>query len=93
MSIDAAVQAAAWRMRRANRSRFYTLQATPWSAGLTVVKGDIVQSNQLAWQAQNSGTTAGATAPNNTDGAAFTDAGGIVWVHLPLLLVAPTKIT
>jgi len=93
MSTSAAVQSAAWRIRRASRSRFYTLQATPWSAGLVVVAGNIVQSHQLAWRALNSGTTGGATAPNNSAGARFVDGGGIEWLHVPLLLVAPAPIT
>jgi hypothetical protein len=86
----AATQAAAWKMRRANRSRFYTSQATPWSAGLVVTAGDIVQSHQLAWKALNSGTT-GTSAPNNSSGAASND-GAVTWVHVPLLLVAPAAV-
>jgi hypothetical protein len=91
MSNAAAAQTAAWRLRRANRSRFFTSQATPWSAGLVVTAGDIVSVGQLAWQAQNAGTTAGVE-PNNSEGAAFTDGGGVQWLHLPLLLVMPSPV-
>lgn len=91
--IGAGQQSGLYYLRRRNRSQQLIAQATPWSAGLSVSAGDIVQSNSMAWTAQNSGTTAGSVAPNNTDGAAFTDGGGVIWVHTPLLLVAPTPIT
>lgn len=89
----AATQTALYYMRRNTRSRQFTAGCTPWSAGLVVQQGDVCQSNNLAWTAQNSGTTAGATAPNNAEGASFTDGGGVVWVHTPLLLVQPPPIT
>jgi hypothetical protein len=91
MSLDAQNQAAAWRMRRANRSRQFIAGATPWAAGLVIVAGDIVQSFGLAFTAQNGGTTLG-TAPNNATGGSFTDGGGVRWAHTPLLLVAPELI-
>lgn len=90
--IGAAQQAAAWRIRRYNRSRIFTANLTPWAAGLVVNAGDYVQSLGLAWKAQNSGTTAGTDAPNNSQGASFTDAGGVIWTHVPLLLVQPPTI-
>jgi len=92
MSISAQNQAATWRMRRANRSHVFTLGCTAWTAGLVVQQGDVCQSNALAWTAQNSGTTAGTVAPNNTNGASFTDGGGVQWLHTPLLLVQPPPI-
>lgn len=91
--IGAAQQAAAWRIRRYNRSRNFTENCTTWSAGLNVQAGDVVQSYGLAWTAQNSGTTGGATPPNNSAGASFTDGGGVVWNHTPLLLTQPPQIT
>lgn len=91
--ISAGQQAGLYYLRRRNRSQQFIAQATEWSSGLTVEAGDVVQANSMAWTAQNSGTTGGSVAPNNADGAAFTDGGGIVWVHTPLLLVAPTPIT
>ena len=90
--ITAAQQAAAWRIRRANRSRTYIGGCTQWVPGLVVTAGDVCQSYGLAFTAQNSGTTAGATAPNNSAGASFTDGGGIIWMHTPLLLVQPPPI-
>ncbi len=87
--ISARNQAATWRMRRANRSRVFILGCTEWTPGLFVTAGDVVQSYGLAFTAQNSGTTAGATAPNNSAGALFVDGGGVQWLHTPLLLVQP----
>lgn len=91
--IDAGAQAGAWRIRRANRSRRFIAGCTQWAAGLTVSAGDVCQSYGLAFTAQNNGTTAGTVAPNNADGASFTDAGGVIWFHTPLLLVQPPPIT
>lgn len=88
----AALAASRYYIRRAQRSRQFVASATPWTSGLTVVEGDIVQANQMAWQAQNSGTTAGTAAPNNSAGASFTDGGGVRWLHLPLLLTQPELI-
>ena len=85
-------QAAAWRIRRANRSKQFIAELTPWASGLVVATGDFVQSFGMAWQARNSGTTAGATAPNNSAGASFTDGGGVIWLHVPLLLTQPPTI-
>jgi len=92
MSQAAALATSRYYIRRAQRSRQFIASATPWASGLTIVEGDIVQSNQMAWQAQNSGTTAGTVAPNNSAGASFTDGGAVRWLHLPLLLVAPEPI-
>ena len=88
--LSAANQAAAWRIRKYNRSRIFTQNLTPWSSGLPVTIGDYVQSFNLAWQAQNTGTT-GATAPNNANGNTVSD-GAVKWSHVPLLLVQPPKI-
>jgi hypothetical protein len=79
-------------LRRARRSRQFIASASPWSSGLNIVEGAIVQSNGLAWESKNSGMTAGTIAPNNSAGASFTDGGGVRWVHLPLLLVAPEPV-
>lgn len=92
MDITAPVSAALFYMRRRKRSQQFIAMATPWAPGLTVTAGAIVQSNQLAWQANNSGVTAGAVGPNNESGAAFTDAGGVKWIHVPLLLTQPALI-
>jgi hypothetical protein len=92
MSNLAAAQAAAWRIRKYNRSRRFTQNCTPWSAGLVVAAGDVCQSFNLAWTAQNSGTTGGTAAPNNSAGPLFTDAGGVAWYHTSLLLVQPPPI-
>ncbi|HVA17443.1 MAG TPA: hypothetical protein VMV59_06985 [Candidatus Dormibacteraeota bacterium] len=85
-------QAAAWRIRRRNRSQQFIAAATAWRAGLIVVPNDVVQSNGMAWIAQNGGTTAGGVGPNNSSGALFTDGGGVQWLHTPLLLTIPTPI-
>ena len=90
MSIAAQTQAATWRMRRANRSRVFTQNLTPWSSGLTVVAGDYVQSFGLAWEALTSGVT-GATAPNNETKNTVSD-GAVIWSHTPLLLTQPPKL-
>lgn len=79
-------------MRKSARSRVFIGMATPWAPGLNVTIDDVCQSNGLAWQAQNDGTTAGSVGPNNTDGALFVDGGGVQWLHLPLLTVAPQPI-
>lgn len=92
MSLSAQNQASAWRIRRATRSRRFTLGCTAWSAGLVVTAGDVCQSYGLAFTAQNDGVTAGADAPNNSAGASFTDGGGVVWLHTPLLLTQPPAI-
>lgn len=92
MTISGGQQAGLFYLRRRNRSQQFIAAATAWQIGLTVVAGDIVQSNAMAWQALNSGTTAGAVAPNNSEGAKFTDGGGVEWLHMPLLLVAPTPV-
>jgi hypothetical protein len=84
-------QAALYFMRRARRSRQFTAGCTPWISGLVVQAGDVCQSDGLAWTAQNSGTTAG-VAPTNADGASFADAGGVEWLHTPLLLTQPPQI-
>ena len=89
---QAALSASRYYIRRAQRSRQFIASATPWASGLTIVEGDIVQANAMAWQAQNDGTTAGTTAPNNSNGALFTDAGEVKWLHVPLLLVQPEPI-
>ncbi len=90
MAQSAQTQAAAWRIRRYNRSRIFTGNLTPWSSGMAVVEGDYVQSFNLAWQAQNTGTT-GATAPNNTTHNTVSD-GAVTWTHVPLLLTQPPTI-
>ncbi len=92
MTLDAQNQASAWRIRRAARSRRFTLGCTAWRAGLVVTAGDVCLSYGLAFTAQNSGTTAGTDAPNNGTGASFTDGGGVRWLHTPLLLVQPPLI-
>jgi hypothetical protein len=92
MSRSSQTQAAAWRMRRSTRSRFYIGQATPWAAGLVVTAGAVVQASRLGWTAQNAGTTAGVP-PDNNNGALFVDGGGVRWVHTPLLLTPPTPIS
>ncbi len=92
MSLAAQNAAASWRIRKATRSRRFTAGCTPWRAGLVVTAGDVCQSYGLAFTAQNSGTTAGTVAPNNSVGASFTDAGGVVWLHTPILLVQPPAI-
>jgi hypothetical protein len=84
-------QAATWRIRRANRSRRFIAQLTPWAAGLVVHAGDFVQSEGMAFRASNGGTTAG-VGPNNTGGASFVDGGGVGWVHVALLLTAQPTI-
>jgi len=86
---QAARQAASYFIRRARRSRQFALAATPWAAGLTVAEGDIVQSNGLAFEAQNNGTTTSGNGPNNSSGALFIGSDGVQWLHMPLLLVAP----
>ena len=86
-----AAQAAAWRIRRRNRSAQWIQQATPWSPGLVCPPNSICQSNNLAWQTAEGGT-AGTNAPNNSQGPAFFD-GGVQWVRVWMLLVAPTPIT
>ena len=88
--MDAGEQAAAWRIRRYNRSRIFTQNLTPWRSGLSVTIGDYVQSFGLAWQAQSIGTT-GATAPSNAHGNTVSD-GAVRWSHVPLLLVQPPQI-
>ncbi len=88
----AALAASRYYIRRAQRSRQFVASATPWSSGLTVVEGDIVQANGLAWEAQNSGAAAGTIAPNNSAGARFVDGGGVEWLHLPLLLAQPKPV-
>lgn len=93
MSVAAVLSASRYYMRRARRSRQFVLGCTAWVAGLVVQQGDVCQSNSLAWTAQNSGTTAGTVAPNNTGGALFVDGGGVQWLHTPLLLVQPPPIT
>lgn len=90
MAQSAQTQAAAWRIRRYNRSRIFTRNLTPWSSGLSVVKGDYVQSFNLAWQAQNTGTT-GSTPPSNERGNTVSD-GAVTWTYVPLLLVQPPTI-
>jgi len=90
MSIGTQGQAAAWRIRRYNRSRIFTANLTLWSSGLSVSAGDYVQSFGLAWQARNSGTT-GATAPTNAQANTVSD-GAITWKHVALLLVQPPTI-
>lgn len=92
MNVGAQGEAAAWRIRRRNRSQQFIAMATPWSAGLVVSAGDICQSDNMAWTAQNSGVTAGAVTPNNSAGALFVDGGGVQWLHTRLLLVAPRLI-
>ncbi len=92
MSMTAATQAAAWRIRKYNRSRRFAANCTPWSAGLVVSAGDVCYASGLAWTAQNSGTTAGTVAPNNNAGPLFTDAGGVAWLHTSVLLVQPPPI-
>lgn len=92
MAITGAQQAGLYYLRRRSRSQRFIAQATPWSSGLVVSAGDIVQSNNMAWQALNSGTTAGSESPDNSQGAVFVDAGGVSWVHLPLLLTAPAAV-
>ena len=88
----AALACSRFYIARAQRSRQFVASATPWTSGLTIVAGDIVQANQMAWQAKNSGITAGTVAPNNSEGASFTDGGGVRWLHLPLLLVQPEPV-
>ncbi len=90
MAQSAQTQAAAWRIRRYNRSRIFTGKLTPWSSGLPVTIGDYVQSFKLAWQAQNTGTT-GATAPDNANGNTVSD-GAVTWTHIALLLTQPPTI-
>jgi len=94
--IGAQQQAAAWRIRRRNRSRIFTGNLTVWSAGLVVAEGDYVQDQfggVTAWQAQNSGVTSG-TGPSigEADNALYVDGGGVEWLHIPLLLVQPPTI-
>jgi hypothetical protein len=88
--LNAQDQASAFRIRKYNRSRRYTENLTPWSAGLPVTIGDYVSSFGLAWQAQNSGIT-GAVAPSNASGNTVTD-GVVRWSHVPLLLTQPPQI-
>jgi hypothetical protein len=90
--LTGATQAAAFYLRRAQRSRLFTAACTPWSPGLVVQAGAVCQSNGLAWTAQNNGTTAGTVGPNNENGALFVDAGGIQWLKTNLLLVQPEPI-
>ena len=75
--LDAQNQASAWRIRRATRSRRFTLGCTAWSAGLVVTAGDVCQSYGLAFTAQNYGTTAGRMHQTIRAGASFTDGGGV----------------
>lgn len=91
-SSAAALACSRFYIARAQRSRQFIASATPWSSGLIIVEGDIVQSNGLAWAAQDEGTTAGTVAPNNSAGAQFVDGGGVRWLHVPLLLVQPELI-
>jgi hypothetical protein len=90
--MSAQTQAAAWRIRRANRSRIFIGNLTPWTPGLTVAANSYVQSFGLAWQAQNGGTTTAGNAPNNEAGAGFMGSDGIQWLHIPLLLTPPPTI-
>jgi hypothetical protein len=90
MTLTAQDQASTWRIRRATRSRRFTQNLTPWSAGLAVVIGDYCQNFGLAWQAQNSGTT-GATSPSNDGGNTVSD-GAVTWTHVALLLTQPPQI-
>lgn len=91
-NLAATRQVSRYYIARAQRSRQFISQATPWSSGLIITAGDIVQNNGLAWEAQNGGTTGG-TGPDNSGGALSVGTDGIEWLHLPLLLVAPDPVT
>lgn len=91
-NLTAAQQSATFYARRRSKSRRLVAGCTPWSVGLVIAAGDIVQSFSMAFEAQNDGTTTAGNAPNNSGGAAFTGSDGIMWVHEPLLLVAPPLI-
>jgi len=89
-------QAAAWRIRRYNRSRIFTLNLSKWQIGLSISEGQYVQDQfggATAWQAQNSGVTAGVGPTiGEADGALYVDGGGVEWLHIPLLLIQPPAI-
>jgi hypothetical protein len=93
MAISGSQQAGLYYLRRRNRSQQFIAQATQWVSGLTITPGAIVQNFNLAWEAQNSGTTTGGNGPQNSGGALYVGSDGIEWLHIPLLLVAPTPIT
>lgn len=93
MSISAQTQAGLYYLRRRNRSAQLIAQATPWSAGLTISEGDIVQSFGLAFEAQSSGVTTAGNAPNNSQGALFVGTDSVQWLHLPLLLTPAAPVT
>jgi hypothetical protein len=82
--MNAYTHAAAFILRKKSRSRRYVAMLTPWSAGLVIHPGDFIQSDGMAWQAVNGGTT-GAVAPNNTNGATVSD-GVVDWTHVAVLL-------
>lgn len=77
-------QVAAFILRKKSRSKRLIAALTAFRPGLVVNAGDYVQSFNMAWRAQNSGTT-GATAPNNTSGNTVSD-GAITWSHQAVLL-------
>jgi len=90
--MDASTQGGLYYARRRTRSQRLIAQATPWVADLTIAAGDIVQSFGLAFEAQNRGTTTTGNAPNNSEGALFAGTDGIEWLHLQILLTAPTPV-
>lgn len=92
-NLAAARQVSRYYIARAQRSRQFISQATPWSSGLTITESDIVSNNGLAWEAQNSGVTSGGSGPDNSGGALSVGIDGIEWLHILLLLVAPDPVT
>ncbi|HUZ34020.1 MAG TPA: hypothetical protein VMV19_18215 [Xanthobacteraceae bacterium] len=77
-----AARAAGLKYARLNRMARVTVQnLTPWSAGLVVSAGEYITNVSLAYQALNSGTTAGTQGP--TQYGQFTDAGGVTWLFVP----------
>jgi hypothetical protein len=77
-----ATQAAAFNMRKHSRKRRLIARLPHWTAGLNVNAGDFVQSNGLAFRAQDGGTT-GSTAPNNSGGNVMSD-GAVSWSHVEI---------